>query len=86
MQKHRPDRLVPSDEPALTATAAAGAGEASRYNVAARAARWSARIANAFLAAAVVAGAAGLIALAALPRASRFLPKLRLSPQAMPIH
>jgi MFS family permease len=43
-------------------------------------------IANAFLAAAVVATAAGLIALAALPKASRFLPKLRLNPQAMPIH
>jgi hypothetical protein len=43
-------------------------------------------IANAFLAAAVVASAAGLIALVALPKASRFLPKLRLHPQAMPIH
>jgi predicted MFS family arabinose efflux permease len=43
-------------------------------------------IANAFLAAAVVASAAGLIALVALPKASRFLPKLRLNPQAMPIH
>jgi hypothetical protein len=43
-------------------------------------------IGNAFLAAAVVAGAAGLIALVALPKASRFLPKLRLNPQAMPIH
>jgi hypothetical protein len=43
-------------------------------------------IANAFLAAAVVASAAGLIALAALPMASSFLPKLRLNPQAMPIH
>jgi EmrB/QacA subfamily drug resistance transporter len=43
-------------------------------------------IANAFLTAAVVATAAGLIALAALPKASRFLPKLRLNPQAMPIH
>jgi EmrB/QacA subfamily drug resistance transporter len=43
-------------------------------------------IANAFLVAALVAVGAGLIALAALPRASRFLPKLRLSPQAMPMH
>jgi MFS family permease len=43
-------------------------------------------IANAFLAAAVAASAAGLIALTALPKASRFLPKLRLNPQAMPIH
>jgi MFS family permease len=43
-------------------------------------------IGNAFLAAAVVATAAGLIAVVALPKASRFLPKLRLNPQAMPIH
>jgi hypothetical protein len=43
-------------------------------------------IANAFLVAALVAVAAGLIAVVALPRASRFLPKLRLSPQAMPMH
>ncbi len=43
-------------------------------------------IANAFLAAALVASAAGLVALTALPKASRFLPKLRLNPQAMPIH
>lgn len=43
-------------------------------------------IANAFLVAALVAVGAALIAVAALPKASRFLPKLRLSPQAMPIH
>jgi MFS family permease len=43
-------------------------------------------IANAFLVAALVAVGAGLVAVAALPRASRFLPKLRLSPQAMPMH
>jgi predicted MFS family arabinose efflux permease len=43
-------------------------------------------IANAFLTAAVVAVGAGVIAVAALPRASRFLPKLRLHPQAMPMH
>jgi EmrB/QacA subfamily drug resistance transporter len=43
-------------------------------------------IAHAFLVAALVALAAGLIAVLALPRASRFLPKLRLSPQAMPMH
>jgi hypothetical protein len=43
-------------------------------------------IANAFLVAALVAVGAGLIAVAAMPRASRFLPKLRLNPQAMPIH
>ena len=43
-------------------------------------------IGNAFLVAALVAVGAGLVAVAALPRASRFLPKLRLSPQAMPMH
>jgi EmrB/QacA subfamily drug resistance transporter len=43
-------------------------------------------IATAFLVAALVAVGAGLIAVAALPRASRFLPKLRLNPQAMPMH
>jgi EmrB/QacA subfamily drug resistance transporter len=43
-------------------------------------------IADAFLAAAVVASAAALLAVAALPKASRFLPKLRSNPQAMPLH
>jgi EmrB/QacA subfamily drug resistance transporter len=43
-------------------------------------------IAKAFLAAGVLASIASLIALIALPKASRFLPKLRLNPQAMPIH
>ena len=43
-------------------------------------------IADAFLAAGALAIVASLIALIALPKASRFLPKLRLNPQAMPIH
>ena len=43
-------------------------------------------IAHAFLAAAIVAGAASLTALIVLPRASRFLPKLRLNPHAIPLH
>src|SRR5215210_1370581 len=42
MPKHRPDRLTAPDEPALTATAAASAGGPNRYNLGARAARWSA--------------------------------------------
>ena len=42
MQKHRPDRLTAPDEPALTARATASAGGPNRYNLAARAARWSA--------------------------------------------
>lgn len=43
-------------------------------------------IADAFLVAAVVATLASLVALAVLPRAQHFLPKLRLTPQSMPIH
>ena len=43
-------------------------------------------IANAFLVAALVAVGAGLVAAALLPKASRFLPKLRLHPQAVPMH
>jgi len=43
-------------------------------------------IAHAFLAGGVLATGASVIALVALPRASRFLPKLRLNPQAMPVH
>ncbi len=43
-------------------------------------------IAHSFLAAALLAGVAGLVALAVLPRSRHFLPKLRLNPQAMPIH
>jgi EmrB/QacA subfamily drug resistance transporter len=43
-------------------------------------------IADAFLAAAVLASAGSLLALVALPNAARFLPKLRLNPQAMPMH
>jgi len=43
-------------------------------------------IGNAFLIAALVATLAGLVAIAVLPRAEHFLPKLRLSPHAMPVH
>jgi EmrB/QacA subfamily drug resistance transporter len=43
-------------------------------------------IADAFLAAAVLAGVGSLIALIVLPSASSFLPKLRLAPASMPIH
>ena len=43
-------------------------------------------IGNAFLVAAVVATLASLVAIAVLPRARHFLPKLRLNPQAMPVH
>jgi len=43
-------------------------------------------IADAFLIAAHVAAAGSIIALAVLPAARTFLSKLRLNPQAMPIH
>ena len=38
------------------------------------------------LVAAVVATLAAMVALAVLPRAQHFLVKLRLNPQAMPVH
>jgi EmrB/QacA subfamily drug resistance transporter len=43
-------------------------------------------IGNAFMIAAVVATLASLVAIAILPRAQHFLAKLRLNPQAMPVH
>ncbi len=43
-------------------------------------------IGHAFLIAALLATLASLVAVAVLPRAKHFLPKLRLNPQAMPVH
>jgi hypothetical protein len=43
-------------------------------------------IAHAFIAAGGVAAVASLVALAVLPRARHFVPKLRRSPSPMPIH
>jgi hypothetical protein len=43
-------------------------------------------IGHAFLVAAGVATLASLVSIAVLPRARHFLLKLRLNPQAMPIH
>ena len=43
-------------------------------------------IANAFIAAGLLASVASLVALAVLPRARHFVPKLRLNPSAMPTH
>jgi EmrB/QacA subfamily drug resistance transporter len=43
-------------------------------------------IAHAFIAAGFLATVASLVALAVLPRARHFVPKLQLSPSAMPIH
>jgi EmrB/QacA subfamily drug resistance transporter len=43
-------------------------------------------ISHAFIAAALLAGGASAVALGVLPRARHFVPKLRLSPHAMPVH
>ena len=43
-------------------------------------------IGSAFLVAALVATLAGLVAIAVLPRAEHFLPKLQLNPHPMPVH
>jgi EmrB/QacA subfamily drug resistance transporter len=43
-------------------------------------------ISHAFIAAALLASVASLVALAVLPRARHFVPKLRLNPQSMPVH
>jgi len=43
-------------------------------------------IAHAFIAAGLLASVAGVVALAVLPQARHFVPKLRLSPSAMPTH
>jgi hypothetical protein len=43
-------------------------------------------ISHAFIAAAVLASVASLIALVILPKARHFVPKLRLNPHAMPVH
>jgi MFS family permease len=43
-------------------------------------------ISHAFIAAALLAGVAGLVALAILPTSRHFLAKLRLNPSAMPAH
>ena len=43
-------------------------------------------IAHAFIAAGLLASVASLVSLAVLPRARHFVPKLRLSPSAMPSH
>jgi EmrB/QacA subfamily drug resistance transporter len=64
---------------AIFSTIAAGGGAVAGQHAAAG-------IAHAFLAAALLTGGASLVALAVLPRARHFVPKLRLSPGAMPSH
>jgi EmrB/QacA subfamily drug resistance transporter len=65
---------------AIFSTIAAGSGGAIAGPQAASG------IGDAFLIAALVASLAGVTALALLPRAQYFLAKLRLNPQAMPVH
>ena len=64
---------------ALFSTIAAGTGVLAGPQAAAG-------IAHAFIAGAVLASVAGLAALAVLPSARHFVPKLRLNPLAMPTH
>ena len=64
---------------AVVSTIAAGSGAVAGPQAAAG-------IAHAFVAAAVIASVASLVALAVLPRASHFVPRLRLQPSTMPSH
>ena len=64
---------------AIFSTIAAGTGVLAGRHA-------SAGISHAFIAAALLASVAALVALAVLPRARHFLPKLRLNPLAMPAH
>ena len=64
---------------AIFSTMAAGSGAVAGPQAAAG-------IAHAFVAAGLLATTASLVALAVLPRARHFVPKLRLSPNAMPSH
>ena len=64
---------------AIFSTIAAGSGAVAGPEAASG-------IAHAFLAGGLLATVASLVALAVLPRARHFVPKLRLSPSAMPSH
>jgi EmrB/QacA subfamily drug resistance transporter len=64
---------------AIFSTIAAGSGAISGPQSASG-------IAHAFIAAGLLASVASLVALAVLPRARHFVPKLRLNPSAMPTH
>jgi predicted MFS family arabinose efflux permease len=64
---------------AIFSTIAAGSGAVAGPQAASG-------IAHAFVAAGLLATVASLVALAMLPRARHFVPKLRLSPSAMPSH
>ena len=64
---------------AIFATIAAGGGAIAGPEAASG-------IAHAFIAAALLASVGSLVALAVLPRARHFVPKLRSNPSAMPSH
>jgi EmrB/QacA subfamily drug resistance transporter len=64
---------------AIFSTIAAGSGALAGPHAASG-------IGDAFIAAALLASVASVVALAVLPRASHFVPKLRLNPSAMPTH
>jgi EmrB/QacA subfamily drug resistance transporter len=64
---------------AIFSTIAAGTGTLAGSHAASG-------ISHAFIAAAVLASVAGVVALAILPRARHFVSKLRLNPVAMPVH
>jgi asparagine N-glycosylation enzyme membrane subunit Stt3 len=64
---------------AIFSTIAAGSGAVAGPQAASG-------IAHAFIAAGLLASVASLVALAVLPRARHFVPKLRLNPSAMPSH
>ena len=64
---------------AIFSTIAAGGGAVAGPEAAAG-------IAHAFVAAAVIASVASLVALAVLPQARHFVPKLRLNPSTIPTH
>ncbi len=64
---------------AIFSTIAAGSGAVGGAQAAAA-------ISHAFVAAGVLASLASITAVAVLPHAKHFLPKLRLSPAAMPVH
>jgi EmrB/QacA subfamily drug resistance transporter len=64
---------------AIFSTVAAGSGAIAGTQAASG-------IAHAFIAAGVLASVASLVALAVLPRARHFVPKMQLNPTAMPIH
>jgi EmrB/QacA subfamily drug resistance transporter len=64
---------------AIFSTVAAGSGAIAGPHAASG-------ISHAFVAAALLASVASLVALTVLPRARHFVPKMRLNPSAMPIH